>query len=97
MSKSGNPETPTTPPTPQEIQQNVSSQVNITIIVIVSLLALVMVVLASKMFRTYITLHRLEAYKSKETHLKNIDNESDKLNEIILNISKLEKEMNEEI
>ena len=60
------------PATPQEIQQNLSSQVKGFAIGILILFLVVMLVLVSKMFRTYITLHRLAVYKNKEIHLKSI-------------------------
>ena len=60
------------PATPQEIQQNLSSQVKGFAIGILILFLVVMLVLVSKMFRTYIALHRLAVYKNKEIHLKSI-------------------------
>lgn len=60
------------PPSPEEVQSNLSGQVmgfmvGFLIIVIVAVLVLV-----SKMFRTYIALWRLEAYKSYEITLRSI-------------------------
>ena len=61
------------PPTPEQYQVNVSGQVLIFIIVFISILAGAMLILASKMFRTYLSLTRLGVYKSNDIKLKNID------------------------
>lgn len=59
-------------PSAQEIQENISSQVNYFILGLIGTVIVVILILASKMFRTFVALWRLDTYKSNEITLRSI-------------------------
>ena len=64
------------PPTPAEFQSNVSGQVFGFAIGFICIILAIVLILASKMFRTYIALQRLKSYQSYEITLRSLQDVS---------------------